>query len=192
VPDGVWREMCLIGHWVAESITLRWAELSAELSSGEVRTSDVVERLLVRPDPSRDVQLARDAFAGMKGLRCAWTRVPLGPRRFEVDHLIPFSLWFSNELWNLVPTSREANREKADRLVARQTLMRSKDLVIGCWEVLREASPQRFDWEVQRSLSGSGGGAGWQEPAFSGLLENVETVAVQRGMERWHPDLPPA
>jgi hypothetical protein len=104
VPAPVWKEMCLIGYWVSESIILRWAELTAEISEDRLEVAEVVDKLLVRPKPERDIETAQKAYAGLSDLRCVWTGTVL--RRFEVDHLIPFSLWYNNDLWNLLPAAR--------------------------------------------------------------------------------------
>ncbi|TVR91539.1 MAG: hypothetical protein EA428_05430 [Spirochaetaceae bacterium] len=39
--------------------------------------------------------------------------------RFDVDHAIPWSLWRSNELWNMLPALPQANNEKRDKLPTR-------------------------------------------------------------------------
>lgn len=184
VPAAVWKEMCLIGYWVAESIVLRWAELTVEMAEGRVRTSEVVDRLLVSPEEERDVGLAKHVYDGQPGLQCVWTGVPI--RAFDVDHLIPFSLWHNNDLWNLLPAARQVNRVKKDRLVSRPTLLASRDLILRYWRLLRSGNEARFDLELERSLLRSGASrSGWEAAAFSGLAEAVETVALQRGLRRW-------
>ncbi len=186
VPGAVWREMTLIGHWVAESIVLRWAELTAEMSERSVTTALVVERLLERPGAERDVQLARGIYRGLPDLRCVWTDQPLSGDRFDVDHVIPYVLWLNNDLWNLLPASPAVNHAKSDKLVSRHSLLRSRDLIVHYWETLRGANPSRFDTELRRSLMRRGGEAGgWQSAAFAGLVESVEMLSIQRGLERW-------
>jgi SAM-dependent methyltransferase len=184
VPAPAWKEMCLIGYWVSESIILRWAELSSEMSGKRVQVPEVVERLLIRPDAERDVAAARQAYAGLSELQCVWTGRPI--RRFEVDHLIPFSLWFNNDLWNLVPAARSVNLAKKDKLVSRRTLFDSRELIIRYWRILRAENERRFELELGRSLvRGGAPQRGWENAAFTGLTEAIETIAVQRGVERW-------
>ena len=184
VPAPVWTEMCLIGYWVSESIVLRWAELTAEISGRRVQTAEVVERLLERPKPERDVEEAQRAYAGLDDLRCVWTGRPL--KRFEVDHLIPFSLWYNNDLWNLLPAARSVNRDKKDKLVSRQTLFASRDQIIHCWRLLRGLHEKRFALELSRSLFGrSVSRTAWELEGFAALSEAIETVAMQRGVQRW-------
>jgi hypothetical protein len=56
VLAGTWREMCLIGHWISESLVIRWAaELTNELSNQAVSIAEVVGLLLSLPETERDV-----------------------------------------------------------------------------------------------------------------------------------------
>lgn len=167
---GVWREMCLVGHWISEAIILRWAELTAEICGRPVRVEDVLGRLLERPETERDVHAARAVFKGREGVACVWTDADLAGRRFDMDHVIPFSLWRNNDLWNLLPADPRINNMKRDRLVARDALLESKHRIIGCWQAYRETMQERFDVELNRTLFGRNfAEAQWESPAFSAL-----------------------
>jgi SAM-dependent methyltransferase/SOS-response transcriptional repressor LexA len=183
-----WREMCLLGHWIGDAIILRWAELTYAISERQVPVALVLEKLLIHPETERDVYASRELFKATPGLRCVWTNDPLPLRRFDVDHVIPFSLWHNNDLWNLVPADGRINNEKRDRLVTRDLLASSRERIIGCWQLQRRHMPCRFDVEVSRTLLGRAHAESqWEKPAFAALLEAVETLALQRGIERWEP-----
>ncbi len=188
VPAGAWREMCLIGHWVAESLVLRWAELTHELTNRTVPVKDVVERLLIKPETERDVHLARSVYQDVEDLRCVWTDEPL-KSHFSVDHTVPFSVWHNNDLWNLLPSAPLVNSRKSDKLVTKSLLLHRRDSIIQYWEILKDSAESRFMVEVDRSLvRGHFDSGDWQYPAFAGLVENVEALALQRGLERWEPE----
>lgn len=185
VPASVWREMSLIGHWVSVSLILRWAELTARISKGAVPVKDVVEMLLIAPDDKRDVGHAREIYRSVDVLECVWTGETIR-RNLAIDHALPFAVWRSNDLWNLLPALSAVNASKSDKLVSKQTLLESRDRIIECWELLRSRAEIRFESEICRALLRSEADAtNWQSAAFSGLIENVETVALQRGLERW-------
>ena len=184
LPAPVWKEMCLIGYWVSESLVLRWAKLTAEMSEDRLEVAEVVDKLLVRPKPERDIETAQKVYTGLSDLRCVWTGMVL--RRFEVDHLIPFSLWYNNDLWNLLPASRSVNQAKKDKLVSRPTLVSSRDRIIDYWRLLRSLHEKRFELELRRSLLGREvPRTSWELEAFAGLSEAIESVAIQRGVQRW-------
>ncbi len=183
----VWREMCLVGHWIAEAIPLRWAELSFEMNKQSIPLETIIGRLLVSPVAERDQSDARRVFALRDDLACVWTGKAISDR-FEVDHVIPFALWHNNDLWNLLPACKQANADKSDRLVTRQALQRSRDRIIDCWQFVQKQNPFRFEVEISRALLGRDFRASqWETQAFASLLEAVETTAIRRGVQRWEP-----
>jgi len=183
--DGdLWRELALTGHWIQDAIVLRWAELTSRLSSGEVLAGDVVTQLLSDEQPLRDTDDARDIFAGQPGLRCVWTGEALSKARFAVDHVLPFSLWRSNDLWNLLPSAPAVNNRKSDRLPERRFLLGRRASVTTCWELARERIPARFEREAS-GLAGTSGAS--LDVLFDALVEAVEVTAMQRGAARWAP-----
>ncbi|MDB4517018.1 methyltransferase domain-containing protein, partial [Crocinitomicaceae bacterium] len=115
VSASLWSEICLMGHWIQDALILRWAELTSRLSKGSVRPEAVVSQLLVIPDPDRETQAARQVFEDLKLRECVWSGRDLR-RGFVVDHVLPFSLWRNNDLWNLLPAHPRVNGQKSDRL----------------------------------------------------------------------------
>jgi hypothetical protein len=186
LPAALWKELSLLGHWIEESSILRWAELTHEISEKRIAVSRVLDLLLRRPGVDRDTALARDLYAALPALRCAWTDRPLSRAKFDVDHVIPFSAWKNNDLWNLLPADARVNRNKLDRIVTADLLHRRRDPIIACWETLRAASADRFDAEARFALwPRDTGAADWRLRTWAGLVEAVETTAMRRNLERW-------
>ena len=184
VHASLWRELSLLGHWIAEAVVLRWAEETVRLSGRSVGAGVVVEALLARGDPERDQLAARALFTGAAPLRCTWTDRSLTPGTMAIDHLIPFSLWGNNDLWNLLPVERSVNARKSDLLPTRSLLRARKEPIIHCWEVARERGSRRFENEV----------AAWTgrkrlplDGLFDLVSESIEFTALQRGTGRWEP-----
>ncbi|MDO8672645.1 MAG: methyltransferase domain-containing protein [Dehalococcoidia bacterium] len=182
----LWRELSLVGHWIQDAVILRWAELTSEISRKEIRPSEVIDLLLTVAIPERDVADARRTYADSRAPECTWSGVSLS-KGFDVDHIIPYSLWHNNDLWNLVPASSPANNLKRDKLPTRELMHRRRERILGCWEMLRSAHRSRFDYEVCRIAGVSLLPNDWQSLAFRSVTDAVEFTATQRGCERWQP-----
>jgi hypothetical protein len=183
VSGPLWSELCLMGHWIQDALILRWAELTSRLSRGSVRPDVVVSQLLVTPDPEREIQAAREVFAGVDARECVWSGRDLR-RDFVIDHVLPFSLWRNNDLWNLLPVHPKVNSQKSDKLPTRGLLRRRRDIILHYWDRSIAVFPQRFCAEAAAQT-------GSETPSlpelFNVLSESVEVTALQRGCERWEP-----
>ena len=55
---------------------------------------------------------------------CPWTGKKLHQQNYDIDHLLPISVYPVNELWNLVPSDRDFNQQKKrDRLPSNDRLI---------------------------------------------------------------------
>ena len=178
-----WEQLAELSHWIEPAIRLRWAEETQRFSKDNLQTGDILNLLSADYEQQRNVALSRSLFSERQGLHCTWTNQPL--RAFEIDHIIPYSLWHNNDLWNLVPAHRLVNNAKRDKLVARDCLFRQRDAVVHAWETHRNHAPKRFDRELARLLGAPIQPANWQSPAFNRLAEAIEATALRRQAERW-------
>lgn len=188
VDGELWQEISLMGHWVRDSLLVRWAELSARLAdAADESREDVLQRslgvLLTPALPVHATRHARGVFAALPERSCVWTERRLGSD-FAIDHVIPFTLWHNNDLWNLLPAACAVNNKKRDRLPARQLLLDRKGAIVDCWRALHAKLPTRFEAELShltgsRVLDYDGG--------FEALCEAVEVTAIQRSCARWRP-----
>jgi len=186
IDSDFWSELSLTGYWIKDAVILRWAELTHELSRQTIKPGAVIDMLLSTPTEERDVFDARRVYADMHDKECVWTGASLRPR-FDVDHIIPFSLWHNNDLWNLMPALPVINSQKRDKLPARDLMTARKDCIVCYWKRLREIHNQRFDTEAVKILGSAPLSRNWQEMLFSGVIEAMEVTAIQKGCERWKP-----
>lgn len=114
-PASIWREMCLVGHWISDAIILRWAELSRSFTKQSVTTAEILARLLIVPVAERAVSDAKNIYNKQYKLECVWSGKTLHSDSYEVDLVIPFSLWHNNDLWNLLPADSKVNRQNGKR-----------------------------------------------------------------------------
>ena len=168
---------------------MRWAELSHDFAKKEVSVPEILARLIIRPEAERQVAQAKGIYANHRDLQCVWSGKTLTPASINIDHVIPFTLWHNNDLWNLLPADSKINNQKRDKIITRETLLASRDRVINFWQMASQTAPLRFKAELGRTLLRDTSASGnWEIPAFSALSEAVEMVALQRGVERWSAD----
>lgn len=190
IPSEMWRELSLLGQWIVDAVILRWAELTERFGQRQgISTSEVLPLLTARPQPERATQLARQIFL-RRGLEvCTWSGRRLAAD-FAVDHVIPFSLWGNNDLWNLLPVDPKVNGEKSDRLPSSELLRERQVAIVRGWQMQRDAVPQAFDQQAAHLLGRPPGGPlKWEDELFACLREAVELTALRRGVERWAPGL---
>lgn len=189
MPAEIWRELTLLGHWILDAVVVRWAALTERFAGRQgVTSGDVLPLLLARPSPERMTGLARSVFLKQGVDRCTWSNRPLRPTAFDVDHVIPFALWASNDLWNLVPADHRVNMQKSDRLPTSELLLTRRGEILRSWEILRDALPEAFDAGATHLLGRKPGAIlAWRDELFGCLRQAVEITALQRGVERWSP-----
>ncbi|HCE42268.1 MAG TPA: methyltransferase type 11 [Lentisphaeria bacterium] len=187
IPHGIWMELSLMGHWIQDATILRWGELTAKISKGCIKPSEVIDCLLTVPIPEREIYSAKSFYDGLKQKECVWSGRSIS-KEYEVDHAIPFSLWKNNDLWNLFPTSSTENRNKKDKLPENFVIKRSKGTIVEYWKLMRERYPVRFEYEAGK-FSGISfrNNKNWENILFANFAEAIEITAIQRGVERWQP-----
>ena len=183
VQHDLWRELLLMGHWIRDSIILRWGELTSTKAKSVLRASQVVDLLLRTSEDPRTDLAAREFYQSQTPLRCAWSDAPL-VRSFEVDHVIPFALRRDSSLWNLVPAARSVNNAKRDRLPTIDLMRNSRERIIADWQLLSSWQPDRFRVDAAQ-LTAAAYDKNWENPLYSALVEAVEYTATLRGVERW-------
>jgi len=186
VQGDLWREFVLMGHWITDSIILRWAELSHRIDETfDVPT--VLERLLRTAEAQRQDQGVRAFYRGVardSRLECAWSGRRL-KGEFDVDHIIPFALRRDSSIWNLVPAASSVNRSKGDKLPFIEAIREAEERIVGHWKALHTWNAPRFRADALRLNPGIVDWNNWEKPLLGALIETVESTATIRGVERW-------
>jgi hypothetical protein len=189
VDAELWREFCLTGYWVKDSLLLRWAELTEQFSrklNPPITPGEVLNLLLTHPQIDREQSLARKIYLSDPNitLQCVWSGLSLDNRTLDVDHVLPYSLLRNNELWNLLPAHKKVNNEKRAKIPSSQQLNHSRELIIENWKLLQSTEPGVFNFEVQRAL-GSMKPCSWEKDLFNYLKAKSNHAIYGRGAESW-------
>ena len=183
----LWREFCLSGHWIRDSLILRWSELISSFSEklkSPIDIADNFKHLLWTPGSERDQSIARAIYTSSEGLHCVWSDKALTPANLVVDHMLPFSVWRNNDLWNLLPAESKVNNLKSDKIPRPELLRKRQEQIVSAWRFSRERESGVFQFEVERTL-GRFREASWEQELFQYLSERAVVAIYRRGETAW-------
>ena len=134
IPDDVcvvvdaelWSSFCELSLWIEALCIHEWCLFTEKLTGLE---RGIVYSLLTdRPQNRRPMTWERNQveILMLEGAEfsCPWTGKMLTPANYDMDHLLPVSIYPINELWNIVPADRQFNQHfKRDRLPGADRLL---------------------------------------------------------------------
>ncbi len=169
------------------SILAQWATFTRRVSGGNFKLEEIMEMYLRHPVIERDYQEAVKLYTAKipEGLLCAWSGKPLNSENIHVDHLLPFSVTKSNDLWNLIPSFSAVNSDKRDKIPGPELIHSRKDAIIGNWELLRSTFPERFDREMKLGLLRGDEIGDWKNKAISRIMGRADFLINRKFHEAW-------
>ncbi|MCX7783837.1 MAG: hypothetical protein N2318_09395 [Meiothermus sp.] len=151
IDASLWVEFLQVSLWVEALCIHEWALFTEQLTG--MNRGQVYEALTSRPDNRRPLTWERNQveLLMMEGhtFVCPWTGNELNTKNYDIDHLIPVSLYPINETWNLVPADRGFNqRVKRDKLPSDQRIEKLTFRLPQCYglyELSELREPLRVD-----------------------------------------------
>ncbi len=189
IPQEYYEAFQVLGSFISgqDSILFKWAEFSVNASGKRLSIENVVNEVLKNPITERDVADSKRKYKSIlkkEGkVHCVWTGKTI--TSYDVDHMIPFSVWKNNDLWNLLPSQAKTNNQKRDKIPAPDLIERRKDLILYYWDLINQNQSQHFQKEVQVALLGNNPFSSWQEMAIKQLQHNCNYLISNRGYSEW-------
>lgn len=190
IPVDYYEGLKLLGSFLSgqDSILAKWADFSFTATTNRSATKgEILTRLLSGPITERDIKESKSYYRTILGnsgkIRCVWTGKRLNS--FDVDHVIPFSVWKNNDLWNLLPSSSLINNNKSDKIPSPKIIDNASARIYHYWDLIFSQNEQRFRKEIENSLLGEDMGKNWQQKALKKLKEKTIFLINIRGYEEW-------
>ena len=189
IPIEYYNSFKILGSFIngQDSILFKWAQFSVNASGKTLSLEKVITEVLKGPITERDVQESKKIYrAALKKegkVYCVWTGNLL--TKYDVDHLIPFSVWKNNDLWNLLPSQPSTNNKKKDKIPSQDLIEKQSDLILYYWQLISEYQPVRFQKEIRISLLGENTNNDWQSVAIMQLQKSCDYLISSRGYEEW-------
>lgn len=189
IPLDYFEAFSILGSFIngSDSIIFKWAEFSINASGKTLSFEKVVNEVLKSPITEREIRESKKIYNDVlnkKGsVHCVWT----GKRitKFDVDHLVPFSVWKNNDLWNLFPSEPVTNNKKRNKIPSVELIEQQKNLIMDYWIMINDKHNERFMKEIQISLLGNIQIKNWQNDAFERLKNSCNYLINNRGYEEW-------
>ena len=190
IPIAYYEAFKIFGSFIngKDSILFKWAEFSAKASGENFNIGSVVTQVLKSPITEREILESKKLYKNIlekKGkVYCVWTGKKLN--QYDIDHIIPFSVWKNNDLWNLLPSTASLNRfSKRDKIPSPTLVEKQKDIILDYWDLIHKEQSDRFQKEIQITLLGNKPFASWKENGITQLKESCNYLIENRGFEEW-------
>lgn len=135
IQSDLWQTFQEMSLWIEALCIHEWClftERVQQVNHSRVNRGSIYEMLTDRPDNRRPLRWERNHvdLLLMEGTEfvCPWTQKRIySATQYDLDHLLPVSLYPINELWNLVPADPDFNsRTKRDRLPSQPKLRQAQ------------------------------------------------------------------
>lgn len=169
-----------------ESILSSWATYTERAADRISEAPDLDQKAILNlltqsHHDIRDTQEIRRLVLNNEGLqRCVWSGNKLTENNMHVDHVIPYSIWQNNELWNLLPATNSINTNKSDKIPTPDLINRSSERILETWSIYKENFGDRF---LKEAFNGLGYNANEElYKALESLIFKSEYLIEKRGM----------
>jgi len=189
IPVEYYEAFKILGSFISgqDSILFKWAEFSVNASGNNLSVHKVLNEVLKSPVTLRDIKeskkLYKEILQKEGNVYCVWTGRKIS--NYDIDHLIPFSVWKNNDLWNLLPSDSRINNQKRDKIPTPEIIDRQKELILHYWGIIFESQSKRFQKEIQVALLGNYSFDSWKNIGISQLQNSCNYLIENRGFEGW-------
>jgi len=136
------------------TIISKWKQKTASLNADQETIRDIIDKLSSDTLEIRETSVIRNMLKNRN--TCVWSNTELSGKNYDVDHVLPFSIWFNNDLWNMLPTNRDINqKKKKNKIPTRKLIEKRANIIMNYWSDYQNAMPQLFKSQIEISLVGT-------------------------------------
>ena len=135
---------------LSQLLNYRWAQLLEKFNTSPriaMKVKGISEEAIRRSSLSKFKQALLTQFPDGK-VTDFYSGELLDPNDISIDHVIPWSFMYSDDIWNLVITSKSHNSRKSNTLVDEEVIERLKQRNVQ----LKEVVPENYRNEIDASI----------------------------------------
>lgn len=193
VPLSLWQCFSQYACWIEPAILNEWVRLMETYNVQYDRS--IYDRAFQWEDSKRHTNHVRKIAQAVQSqlarqnasLVCVWSGQKIGSSGFDIDHCFPWSRWFNNDLWNLMPANKAVNNQKREKLPSAPTMHRARERILDWWELAYgdESIRQQFQDEAESALPLVGEGASTTSDIFEAMLYQRLRLRVDQQLLEW-------
>ena len=134
----------------SSTIARRWRETTYALNKDEFATDKIDAMIYKTIFSDRNTNIGRKFLPD--DCYCVWSGKKLTKGKYDIDHVLPYSIWFNNDLWNLLPCDSKVNGKKSDKIPSPELILKQSDLIISYWDMYEEKAKELFEYQIKSSL----------------------------------------
>ena len=190
VPVEVWQCMGQYACWLEPVIVNEWIKLMQGFQT--LYDDTVYYKSLQWDEGRRDTQPVRSRVQQLQQngeiIHCVWTDKRLRNEHYEIDHCFPWSRWFNNDLWNLMPASVKANGEKSEKLPSAPLLHHSRERITDWWNsaYMNSSMNERFLMEAEAALPLVSDGTSDLAIIFEAVMHQRARLKANQQLVEWN------
>jgi hypothetical protein len=192
IPSSYYEVLEYFGAFISgrNSILMEWANFTVNRPGYALNREFVLNELLNDPIDKRDTRVIESIFREkmMKTkLLCIWSERLIQRDSMNIDHILPFAVWRSNDLWNLIPTHETVNGNKKDKIPSANFIEKRSEALKNCWLDVYEKIPEAFQRDIELGLLGRTSNDIDQllNESIVSLKEKCDFLIEKRGMPAW-------
>jgi len=166
------------------TIMAKWKQKTVSLNADQEITKNIIEKLSSDTLEIRETTSIRKILGEEK--ECVWSAKKLKDKNYDVDHVLPYSIWFNNDLWNMLPTDRKINQQyKKAKIPTRKLIEKRSDIIMNYWNNYQQAMPLLFKSQIEVALTGKNKNL---DTAIESLCKKSDYLIYDRGHEAFNLD----
>lgn len=195
IPVPLWQSFSQYACWLEPAILNEWSRLMNGYNAQYDKS--VYDRAFQWEDSKRSTSKVRQIVGRVQQqlvsqfshLTCVWTGQKLRDTSYEIDHCFPWSRWFNNDLWNLMPASKKSNSQKSEKLPSASLMHASRERIQNWWQVAyaEEQLLKRFQLEAEAALPLVHEGEMTLDHIFDAMLYQRTRLRIDQQLEEWQP-----
>jgi hypothetical protein len=174
------------------SLLFQWAQFcERRIEREQIKFGEILKTIADFPIEERDIYDSKRFYNSLKErhvpIQSVWSSRKISDcDECALDHLIPFSVWKNNDLWNILPSLRKENSQKRDKIPDPDFLISRKGHILEYWSYMMEFDHKTFTRQIRYSLIGANfDPVLWKEQAFNSLEKKCRYMTDVLGYASW-------